>query len=92
MASCRIRINDVILFDVDDSGMQRLISLCASTGSLVLDCPNCGLTLLPQARSKFMATGSNEFRVSCVGCGYSTAVRMYREYGFVLPDSTKKED
>ena len=85
MASNMVRINDMIKFKVDDSVMAQLIVLLSDSGSLLLDCPWCGLTVVPQARSQYSATGENEFKVSCVGCSRDVPVRMYNTYGFVVP-------
>ena len=88
MASNKVVINDMIKFEIGDVGMERLLSIITTyDGRLVMECPQCGLTVVPQAKSQFSITGKNEFKVSCVGCGRSMVVRMYSDYGFVLPDS-----
>lgn len=80
-------INEMIKFKIDDTVINKLIFFLASEGSLVLDCPNCGLTVIPQAKSGYAMNGENEQKISCVGCNKSMTVRMYPNYGFVLLDS-----
>lgn len=87
MASNNVVINDIIKFEIDDVGMEGLLSFMAMNGQLVMNCPQCGLTVIPQVKSQFSATGKNEFKISCVGCSHSMVVRMYGKYGFVMPDS-----
>jgi len=87
MASNSVLINDVIRFSIDDVGMERLILLLRASGSLELSCPWCGLTVLPQSNAAFAGSGKCEQKVSCVGCGRTVNVRMYTNYGFVMPEN-----
>ena len=84
-----VEINSTIKFSIDDTGMELLISMLAASGSVLLDCPWCGLTVLPQARAALHATGKNEQKVVCVGCGRKVNVRIFPDYGFVLDDDIK---
>jgi len=84
MASNNVTINERIKFVVDDVGMDKLISLLSNSGTLILNCPWCGLTVLPQANSGFNENGLEEQKVLCVGCGKDVRVRTYGMYGFIL--------
>ena len=86
----KIMLNDVISFTVEDTQMAKVLSLLSTVGTLNLPCINCGLTLLPQARSHFAATSEEEFMVHCVKCNHPNTVRMYADYGFVI-DKSKVE-
>ena len=81
-----IVVNGLIHFDMGDVEMEKFLAILGAEGRLVVDCPNCGTTLLPQARRQHAATLETEFRVSCVHCERVYSVRMYGSgYGFVLP-------
>jgi len=84
-----IVINGIIKFKIDDTARMRLIGLLKEVGMLVMDCPSCGLTIIPQSKAAYAINGQNEHTINCVGCGKSMVVRMYPNYGFVLPDSVK---
>lgn len=86
MGSNTVSINSKIDFSIDDGGMNRLIVLLNSAGSLVMNCSWCGLTVLPQVRSYYSNTLKEEFGVKCVGCGKMVKVRYYGKYGFILSD------
>ncbi|HUV84950.1 MAG TPA: hypothetical protein VMV86_04525 [Methanosarcinales archaeon] len=89
----KIMLNDVISFNIDDVGMRKLLELLGVLATLNLDCTNCGLTVLPQARSHFVNTQEEEFTVRCVKCGVPVKVRMYRDYGFVVtPEHLTEKD
>ena len=79
-----VSANGKIFFEIDDIGMLEVFKLLNRMGMLKMDCPGCGLTILPQVRNYYNATRSNEFSVLCVGCGRSVLVRMYDDYGFIL--------
>lgn len=78
-------INGLISFEVDDSGLEKLLSFLSGNAILRMDCRNCGTTIIPQARSYHSETGLEEFKVNCISCGNSISVRMYGKYGFILP-------
>jgi len=86
MASNTIKVllNNVISFDINDTSMGKLLEFLGSEAILNLECTNCGLTILPQARSHFVNTQEEEFTVHCVKCGTPVKVRMYQDYGFVV--------
>jgi len=84
MGSNTVVINEKIKFTIDDTGMNRLFSLLNSAGMLVMDCPWCGLTILPQVRSHYHSTREKEFKVTCVGCDKIIGIRYYGDYGFLL--------
>jgi len=86
MGSNVVVINDKIKFKMDDIYMGTMFSLLNKSGTLVLNCPWCGLTVIPQSNSAFVKDGKKEQRVKCVGCGKMVTVRMYSEYGFVLDE------
>ena len=89
----KIILNDVISFNIDDIGMRKLLELLGVLATLNLSCTNCGLTVLPQARSHFINTQEEEFNVRCVKCGIPVKVRMYRDYGFVVtPEPLTERD
>jgi len=98
MASNDVVINGLIQFEVGDVALEKLLELLYRNGTLVMDCKNCGTTIIPQARSYHNTTGAEEFSVNCVNCGKSIRVRMYGKYGFILPTddefykSTRKRD
>lgn len=86
MASSKVVVNDLIHFELEDIELRKLLEFLHLTGcALRMDCKNCGTTVLPQARRYFSETGAEEFKVNCVGCGKEITVRMYRDYGFVIP-------
>ena len=87
MGTNDVLINEKIKFVVDDTGLNQLISLLSNVGDLKMDCSWCGLTILPQVRSKFSIDAENEFSVKCVGCGKMVMVRMYGLYGFLLENT-----
>ena len=79
-----IEINGKIKFLLEDEELGQVLALLNRSGRLLLDCPNCGTTVIPQARSLFNSTGNHELKVSCVHCGKNVLVRMYPNYGFVV--------
>jgi hypothetical protein len=79
-----VRINEKIMFEVDDVGMAQLVSLLARVGILKMDCPGCGLTIIPQVRAHYFDHREEEFEVGCVGCKKMVGVRFYGGYGFLL--------
>jgi len=85
MASSDIVINGLIHFDIGDTEMVKLLEFLYSNAVLVMDCGGCGTTIIPQARSQHSVTGKEEFKVSCINCGRSSRVRMYKSWGFILP-------
>lgn len=80
-----IKINDVIKFEIDDVNLAKTITWLAAKSTLVMDCTQCGTTLLPQIRKHYSFTKEEEFKVSCVHCGTSNKVQFYGDYGFVVP-------
>lgn len=82
-------INEVIKFRIDDTGREQLIELLKRIGSIVLDCPKCNLTLVPQANAAYASNGKDAQKITCVGCGKEMVVRTYPGYGFIDPDSVK---
>ena len=89
MGSNRVTINDMLKFKVDDSVMDKLIKLLvvSDDSALILDCPNCGLTVVPQARAAYWGNKKEEQEIMCVGCSKMVSVRMYSNYGFIIPDN-----
>ena len=85
MATNDVVINGLITFEVGDVELEKLIAFLSVHGTLRMDCRNCGMSIIPQARSFHSQTGKEEFKVNCVGCGNSITVRMYGKYGFILP-------
>ena len=84
MSLNEVVINESIKFSMDDSLMSRMISLLDSSGSLLLDCPWCSTTVVPQAKAGFSLNMENDQIVKCVYCGKMVNVRMFSSYGFVL--------
>ena len=84
-----IVINGIIKFQINDTARKRLIELLLEVGSLVMDCPNCSTTVIPQSKAAYAADLENEQRINCVGCNKSMVVLMYPGYGFVVLDSVK---
>ena len=80
-----IVINGLIQFDMDDVGLEKLLTFLYGMATLRMDCKNCGTTIIPQARSYYMNTGKQEFKVECIKCGKTSTVRMYGRYGFIIP-------
>jgi len=85
MPSNDVVINGLIRFDLGDVEMEKLLGFLYANATLIMNCRNCGTTIIPQARSQHSITGKEEFKVSCIGCGRSITVRMYGKYGFILP-------
>ena len=85
MATNDVMINGLIKFEMGDVEMEKFLGILYSQASLVMNCSNCGTTIIPQCRSYFNATKQEEFKVNCVGCGKSIAVKMFGRYGFILP-------
>jgi len=80
-----VEINGLIRFSMGDTEMERFLRVLQQDARLIMDCSQCGTTLVPQCRSHHAHTKETEFRVSCVSCGRSHTVRMYGSYGFILP-------
>ena len=89
MSLNEVVINESIKFSMDDSLMEQMFKLLNTSGSLLLDCPWCGLTVVPQAKAAFFSSGKSELSVKCVGCGKNVNVRMFPKYGFVLDSDIK---
>jgi len=85
MGSNTVVINDHVKFVLDDIHWEKLLLTCAYEGSLQLACGWCGLTVLPQANAAYAKNLETEQKVICVGCGRTVEVRMYPNYGFVVP-------
>lgn len=85
MGSNDVVINDLIQFELGDVELEKLLEFLYRNGSLIMNCLNCGLTIIPQARNYHSTTHQEEFNVDCVGCGRTMRVRMYGKYGFILP-------
>ena len=85
MAVNDLVINGLITFELGDPELEALISFLEKHGTLIMNCRNCGMTIIPQARAYHSSTGKEEFKVNCIGCGNSITVRMYGKYGFILP-------
>ena len=82
----KVVINELIYFELEDVELRKLFEFLNAVGcSLRMDCYKCGTTILPQVRRHFAETGEEEFKVNCVNCGNVATVRMYRDYGFILP-------
>ena len=86
MATNDIVINGLIKFEMGDIEMEKFLDILYVNASLVMNCGNCGTTIIPQCRSYHSATKQEEFKVVCIGCGKSQAVRMFGRYGFLLPE------
>jgi len=89
MSLNEVVINETIKFSMDDSLMEQMFTLLGSSGSLLLDCPWCSTTVLPQAKAEFFSSGKSEIAVKCVYCGKTVNVRMFPGYGFVLDSDVK---
>ena len=85
MATNDIVINGLIKFEMGDVEMEKFLDILYANASLVMNCGNCGTTIIPQCRSYHSVTKQEEFKVVCIGCGKSIQVRMFGRYGFVLP-------
>ena len=85
MATNDVVINGLIKFEMGDVEMEKFLDILYVQASLVMECSNCGTTIIPQCRSYFNATKQEEFKVNCVRCNQSHTVRMFGRYGFILP-------
>ena len=81
-----LEINERIRFSLNDELMQQLFKFLSSSGRVLLDCPRCSLTLIPQAKAAYAANGRNDQKVSCVGCGRTVNIRIYPTHAFILED------
>jgi len=85
MATNKVVINDSIQFEMGDVEMESFLRILQRDASLVMNCIDCGTTIIPQSRSYCAKTGKEEFKVNCVQCNKTHTVRMYGGYGFILP-------
>lgn len=85
MATNDVVINGLIKFEMGDVEMEKFLDILYVNASLIMDCWNCGTTIIPQCRSQHSATKQEEFSVNCVNCGKSIQVRVFGKYGFILP-------
>jgi hypothetical protein len=91
MGDNTVVINEHVKFIVDDAHWEKLMLACAYDGSLQLDCGWCGLTVKPQSNAAYANNLETEQKVTCVGCGKTVEVRMYPNYGFVVPTNLNEK-
>lgn len=86
MATNKVMVNDLIHFELEDAELRKLFEFFSENKCMLrMDCPQCGTTIVPQAKRYFIEKFDEEFNVSCINCGLISKVRMYKDYGFVLP-------